>query len=87
MKDDIRENLIELRGRVADACEKYHRDTDDITIVAVTKTWPASMVRMAVAAGLHDIGESRIQEAEPKITEAGPIARYHLIGHLQSRRR
>jgi pyridoxal phosphate enzyme (YggS family) len=84
MKDDIRENLIELRGRVADACEKYHRDTDDITIVAVTKTWPASMVRMAVAAGLHDIGESRIQEAEPKITEAGPIARYHLIGHLQS---
>ena len=84
MKDDIRENLIELRGRVADACEKYHRDTDDITIVAVTKTWPASMVRMAVAAGLHDIGESRIQEAEPKITEAGPIARFHLIGHLQS---
>ena len=84
MKDDIRENLIELRGRVADACEKYQRDTDDITIVAVTKTWPASMVRMAVAAGLHDIGESRIQEAEPKLAEAGPIARFHLIGHLQS---
>ncbi len=84
MKDDIRENLIELRGRIADACEKYQRDTDDITIVAVTKTWPASMVRMAVAAGLHDIGESRIQEAEAKLAEAGPIARFHLIGHLQS---
>jgi pyridoxal phosphate enzyme (YggS family) len=84
MKDDIRENLIELRGRIAEACEKYDRDTDDITIVAVTKTWPASMVRMAVSAGLHDIGESRIQEAEPKLAEAGSIARFHLIGHLQS---
>jgi pyridoxal phosphate enzyme (YggS family) len=84
MKDDIRQNLIELRGRIADACEKYHRDADDITIVAVTKKWPASVVRTAVAAGLHDIGESRIQEAEPKITELGPIARFHLVGHLQS---
>jgi hypothetical protein len=84
MKDDIRHNLIELRGRIADACEKYHRDTDDITIVAVTKKWPVSVVRTAVAAGLRDIGESRIQEAEPKIVELGPIARFHLIGHLQS---
>ncbi|MCX6835960.1 MAG: YggS family pyridoxal phosphate-dependent enzyme, partial [candidate division Zixibacteria bacterium] len=84
MKEDIRHNLIELRGRIADACEKYHRDKDNITVVAVTKKWPVSVVRAAVAAGLHDIGENRIQEAEPKITELGPIARFHLIGHLQS---
>ena len=75
---------MELRGQIADACEKYDRDTDDITIVAVTKTHPAATIKMAVAAGLHFIGESRIQEAEPKINEVGPIARFHLIGHLQT---
>lgn len=84
MNKNLSQNLIELRGRIANACERHHRDPDDITIVAVTKKWPVSLVRAAVAAGLHDIGENRIQEAEPKITELGPIARFHLIGHLQS---
>ncbi|MEW5796874.1 MAG: YggS family pyridoxal phosphate-dependent enzyme [Candidatus Zixiibacteriota bacterium] len=83
MKDLIRNNLMELRGKIAEACELYGRDTDDITIVAVTKTWPASVIQTTVALGLHDIGESRIQDAEPKITECGPIARFHLVGHLQ----
>lgn len=39
---------------------------------------------MAVAAGIHNIGESRLQEAEPKITEVGQIARFHMVGHLQT---
>ncbi|MCK4607120.1 MAG: YggS family pyridoxal phosphate-dependent enzyme [candidate division Zixibacteria bacterium] len=84
MKDQLARNIMELRGRIAEACQEHDRDTDDITVVAVTKTHPAAIIRMAVAAGLHNIGESRIQEAEPKITEAGPIARYHMIGHLQT---
>ena len=75
---------MELRGQIADACEGCDRDADDITIVAVTKTYPASTVKMAVASGLHSIGESRIQEAEPKLNEVGRIARFHLVGHLQS---
>ena len=75
---------MELRGLIAEACEKYDRDADDISVVAVTKTHPAAIIKMAVAAGLHNIGESRVQEAEPKIKEVGPIARFHMIGHLQS---
>jgi len=84
VKDQLARNILELRGHVAEACQEHDRDADDITIVAVTKTHPAAIIKMAVAAGLHNIGESRVQEAEPKITEAGPIARYHMIGHLQT---
>jgi len=84
MKDSITTNLTELHGRIADACEEHDRDTNDITIIAVTKTHSAAVIRTAVAVGLHNIGESRIQEAEPKIHEVGHIARFHLIGHLQT---
>ena len=84
MKDLIAHNILQLRGQIADACEEHDRDTDDVHIVAVTKTHPAAIIKQAVAAGIHDIGESRVQEAEPKIKEAGPIASYHMIGHLQS---
>lgn len=84
MKRTISRNLIELHGRLAEACAQYNRDTDDITVVAVTKTHPAALIRIAVAAGIHNIGESKIQEAEPKILEVGHIARFHLVGHLQT---
>ncbi len=84
MKEIITNNLMELRGRIADACEQYNRDADDITILAITKRFPVSVTRTVVAAGLLDIGESRIQEAEPKIKELGPVARFHLVGHLQT---
>ncbi len=84
MKDKISSNLIELRGRIVEACEEYDRDADDISILAVTKRFPASVIQTVVAAGLLDIGENRVQEAGAKIEELGAIARYHLIGHLQS---
>lgn len=84
MKDDIAANLMEIRGRIGEACEEYDRDNDDITIVAVSKTHPARVIQTAVAVGLLDIGESRIQEAEPKIKEVGHICRFHMIGHLQT---
>lgn len=84
MKEEISDNLREIHGRIVEACEEYDRDADDITIVAITKTHPAAAIKMAVAAGIHNIGESRLQEAEPKITEVGQIARFHMVGHLQS---
>ena len=80
----IQENLIKLRSRVKAACERCGRRPEEITIVGVTKTYPAHVVTDVVAAGLSDIGESRIQEAEAKFGQTGHIARYHLIGHLQS---
>lgn len=84
MEHDIRNNLSALRARINEACESCGRNPDEIAIIAVTKKWPASVIRAAVALGLNDMGENRVQEAEPKIIELGPIARYHLVGHLQS---
>lgn len=84
MKNTLSDNLVSLRGAIAEACERYDRDADDITVVAVTKTHPAATIQRAVALGLFDIGESKVQEAETKIAELGHIARYHLVGHLQS---
>ena len=84
MKEEISDNLREIHGRIVEACDEYDRDADDITIVAITKTHPAAARKMAVAAGIHNIGESRLQEAEPKITEVGQIARFHMVGHLQT---
>ena len=60
------------------------RVPDDITLVAVSKTYPADAIRVAVDAGADNIGESRVQEAEAKLAGLGTIARWHLIGHLQT---
>jgi len=84
MKDILSQNLQQLRGQIAEACDKYDRDADDISVVAVTKTQPAAVVKTAIAAGLHNIGESRIQDAQPKIVEIGRIATFHMVGHLQT---
>ena len=75
---------MELRGRIAAACAQYGRDANDIAIVAISKKQPPALIRMVVSHGIIDIGESRVQEAEEKIRDLGPIARYHLVGHLQS---
>lgn len=84
MKEIISNNLVELHGQIADVCEEFDRDTDDITIVAIAKTFPAQLIKIVIAAGIHNIGESRLQHAEPKILELGPIARYHMVGQLQT---
>lgn len=84
MKKLISQNAVKVHGRLAAACEKHGRKVDDITIIAITKGFPAVAIKHAVAAGFRNIGENRIQEAEPKILELGPLATYHLVGHLQS---
>jgi pyridoxal phosphate enzyme (YggS family) len=80
----VADNISELKARIARAAEKSGRRADRITIVAVSKTFPEDAIRAAVKAGITDIGENRIQEAEPKIKNLGKIARWHMIGHLQS---
>lgn len=84
MKSQISNNLSDLNARIASACREAKRSPDEITIIAVTKTHPTSIIRAAVDAGLTEIGENRIQEAEPKARELGKIARWHMIGHLQT---
>src|SRR2546423_2533190 len=82
---ELRTRLAEVRSRMASAAKRSHRSVDEITLVAVSKTHPAPGVREAIAAGVMDLGENRVQEADGKISEVGrDAARWHLIGHLQS---
>jgi len=77
--------LEQVRARIAAAANRAGRASEEITLVAVTKTHPAAVVREAIAAGAGDFGENKVQEAEKKIPQVGrEAARWHLIGHLQS---
>ncbi|MFZ1684874.1 MAG: YggS family pyridoxal phosphate-dependent enzyme [Candidatus Zixiibacteriota bacterium] len=84
MNRTLEHNLAVLKSEIAAAALDAGRSADEITILAVTKTFPAQLIRDSVELGLTQIGESRVQEAEAKFEELGHIARYHLIGHLQS---
>jgi pyridoxal phosphate enzyme (YggS family) len=73
----------QVRERIERARERAGRAAA-VTLVAVTKTHPADAVREAIAAGIGDVGENRVQEMEEKVGEVGRDAvRWHLIGHLQ----
>ena len=79
----IRERHERLLTRLRDVAAANGQDPDRLRIVAVTKTWPIEVARAALDAGLPRLGESRVQEAEPKIA-AVPQAEWHFIGRLQS---
>ncbi|HKP47982.1 MAG TPA: YggS family pyridoxal phosphate-dependent enzyme, partial [Pyrinomonadaceae bacterium] len=53
-------------------------------LIAITKTHPVDVIRQAIENGASDFGENRVQEAEPKIAQLGHVARWHLVGHLQT---
>lgn len=78
-------NISRVRERVARAAERSGRHADEITIVAVSKTFPAEAIRIAYDAGLRHFGENRVQEWESKRAAVAQLeATWHLIGHLQS---
>jgi pyridoxal phosphate enzyme (YggS family) len=81
--DDIRDRHDRLLDRLRAVTEANGHDPDRVRIVAVTKGWPLEVARAAFDAGLTVLGESRVQEAEPKVA-ALPGAEWHLVGRLQS---
>lgn len=80
----IRENLAALESRIAAACARAGRQGSDVTLVAVSKTFPANAIDEAIDAGIADVGENRVQEFRDKIGSVTRRARWHMIGHLQS---
>ncbi|MFN0095247.1 MAG: YggS family pyridoxal phosphate-dependent enzyme [Dehalococcoidia bacterium] len=83
--DEIAANVAGVRARVAAACERAGRDPASVTLIAVTKSYPAADVLAAHAAGIADVGENRVQEGLAKRVEADVSRlRWHLIGHLQT---
>ncbi len=83
---DIKGNLAKLRERIAAAATRAGRKPEEVTLVAVTKTFPPQRIEEAFATGLREFGENRVQEAEPKIEwlrERDIPLRWHMVGHLQ----
>ncbi|MDE2767733.1 MAG: YggS family pyridoxal phosphate-dependent enzyme [Chloroflexota bacterium] len=78
----IAARVATVRTRVAAVCHEASRSPDSVTLVAVCKTFDAETVRHGLAAGLTELGENRVQEAQAKIPQVGG-GRWHLVGHLQ----
>jgi len=81
----IRENILKIRERIANAAFRAGRRWDDVRLVAVTKTRPVEEMLEACRCGVDAIGENRVQEALSKISSWPPDigVPWHLIGHLQ----
>jgi PLP dependent protein len=92
VQSSLSARVEEVRGRISASARRAGRDPREVTLVAVSKTHPASLVKEAAAVGLSDFGENRVQEAEGKIDELkadgleghASALRWHLIGHLQA---
>ena len=82
--EEIRANIAALESRIAAACARAGRARSEVTLVAVSKTFPATDVDLAIEAGMTDVGENKVQEARDKKPDVTRDARWHLIGHLQS---
>jgi PLP dependent protein len=82
---ELAANLASIRSRINGACAVAGRDPGEVTLIAVTKTHPASDVLALASLGVTDFGENRDQEAAPKAAEvaAAPIT-WHFIGQLQT---
>ena len=84
-RDEIAARLTDVRRRIAEACAGAGREPDEVTLVVVTKFFPASDVRALADLGVTHVGENRHQEAQAKSAECGDLAlTWHFVGGLQS---
>jgi pyridoxal phosphate enzyme (YggS family) len=84
-EDELRANLRLVRERIEKACEAAGRSSDEVTLVAITKTFPVSDVRALAGLGVQDVGENREQELKAKAPEC-PDVTWHFVGQLQSKK-
>ncbi len=85
MQERLAHNIANIRANIGGAAQRVGRNSAEITLVAVSKTVPVDLVRMAYNLGVTNFGENRVQDALPKIAEFHPEdVRWHMIGHLQS---
>ena len=84
-KLELQTNLQEVEREISDACAAANRNRADVTLIAVTKTWPASDVDLLAQLGITNVGENRDQEAKPKHDEVqAKNLVWHAIGQLQT---
>lgn len=79
----IKDNLAEVKENIVSACQRAGRDSQEVTLIAVSKTKPVAMLQEAYAAGARDFGENKVQELMDKFPQLPEDIRWHMIGHLQ----
>lgn len=80
----IRENLVTVEHNISEACKRADRNRKDVTLIAVSKTKPASQILECYEAGVRDFGENKVQELLEKYDKLPKDIRWHMIGHLQT---
>lgn len=79
----VTENLKEVRKKIEEACRIAGRDPDEVTLIAVSKTKPVSLLQEAYDAGARCFGENKVQEIMDKYPQLPSDIQWHMIGHLQ----
>jgi hypothetical protein len=80
----IAERLVILNERIERAAERSGRTRADVRLVAVAKTVPCDDIALAIAGGVTEVGENKVQEAERKVAVIGNQVLWHMVGHLQT---
>ncbi|MET8047652.1 YggS family pyridoxal phosphate-dependent enzyme [Streptosporangium sp. NPDC005286] len=84
-RDEIAAGLARVEAEIAEACRAAGRSREELTLIAVSKTYPASDVRLLAGLGIGDVGENRDQEASVKARECADLGlRWHFVGQLQT---
>lgn len=79
----VKENLQEIEKKIEEACRRAGRDRSEVTLIAVSKTKPVSMLQEAYSAGIREFGENKVQEMMDKYDVLPDDIHWHMIGHLQ----
>lgn len=79
----LAENLKEVERKIAEACHRANRSREEVTLIAVSKTKPVSMLQEVYDEGVRYFGENKVQELTEKYDELPADIRWHMIGHLQ----
>ena len=79
----IAENLKNVEEKICEACRRANRNREDVTLIAVSKTKPVSMLHEVYTEGIRCFGENKVQELTEKYDQLPEDVRWHMIGHLQ----
>lgn len=82
--NSISENIEIIKNEIKEICNKKGLNYDEITLIAVTKIIDIMRIEKAIASGINDIGENKVQEIMDKYEDLKELSNFHLIGHLQS---
>src|SRR5690349_8845850 len=84
-REGLAARFAAVKARIEAAAKKSGRSPEEVRLIAISKTHPASLISSLIELGATDLGENRVQEAEEKIPQVGEgRARWHLVGHLQA---